>query len=422
MLKKERIHNPKVLFIYICAMIGVLGMEAGGLQYNLLLIAEELGLSATQMGSLASMQQVAFILIPYLFGGIGDKYGKKLVMILFGFSFALGCLSMILSTGFFLVAAGIFFMGAGYAMCESTGTSILSDTYKEEASRYINWSQSVFSTGALLSPLLSQWMVDMIGLNWRVFFSVLMIAYIFLSMWAIRLKFPADGKRKGIVQEEKTWEEVQKKFSNENSVKECGNNHVEEQLQEDSCSKKDQTKSEVRMKMILLSVAIAFYASMENGIAYFIGTHVSRTLGTDALNSIAISTFWLLMIPARYLAGVVKITPRKMMNACYLLSALSLVLLVIAKNAPFLLIGYACAGFFFGPVWPLIMAEAGNLEPENSAKISGKMIGYCGMGGMISPIIFGFCADNFNLTVSMIFMVVLTTIGWIVASVYDRRC
>ena len=34
----------KIIFIYICLLIGILGMEAGGLQYNLLLIAEELGL------------------------------------------------------------------------------------------------------------------------------------------------------------------------------------------------------------------------------------------------------------------------------------------------------------------------------------------------------------------------------------------
>ena len=73
MKKKNKVHNPKILFIYICAMIGILGMEAGGLQYNLLLIAEELGLSATQMGSMASIQHIAFIVIPLLFGGIGDK-------------------------------------------------------------------------------------------------------------------------------------------------------------------------------------------------------------------------------------------------------------------------------------------------------------------------------------------------------------
>ena len=153
-------------------------MEAGGLQYNLLLIAEELGLSATQMGNLASAQYTAFILIPILFGGLGDCYGKKAVMVLFGISFSVGCLAVILAQGFLLMAGGIFFIGAGYSMCESTGTSLLSDMFHEDSSRYINWSQSCFSSGALLSPLLSQFLCDVAGLDWRVFFVVLTVRFL----------------------------------------------------------------------------------------------------------------------------------------------------------------------------------------------------------------------------------------------------
>lgn len=394
MKKKNKVHNPKILFIYICAMIGILGMEAGGLQYNLLLIAEELGLSATQMGSMASIQHIAFIVIPLLFGGIGDKYGKKIIMILFGFSFALGCLAVILSNGFFLVAAGVFFMGAGYAMCESTGTSILSDMYHEESSKYINWSQSVFSIGALVSPLLSQWLVDIMGLNWRIFFAVLMIGYVFLSMWALALKFPPLPKQ---IEE---YKETPKEKKNGAS----------------------QLSKDTKIKMGILSAAIAVYAGMESGIAYFIGTHVSSVLGTEAYNSITLSLFWLLMIPSRYIAGVVKTLPRKMLKFCYIASALSIGAVIFMTNSIGLMIAYACAGFFFGPIWPLIMGEAGNLDPANSAKISGRMTGFCGLGGVISPTAFGFFADHFNLSVSLTFVMTITLAGWILSLVYNKLC
>ncbi len=387
-MKKERI-----LFIYICAMIGILGMEAGGLQYNLLLIAEELGLSTTQMGNMVSIQQIAFIIIPLLFGGIGDRCGKKIIMILFGFSFALGCLSLILSTGFLLVAAGIFFMGAGYAMCESTGTSILSDIYQEQASRYINWSQSIFSIGALISPLLSQWFVDGLGLNWRIFFGVLMTAYIFLSMWAITLKFPHVSKH--------------------------AEHEEKEEISEQNLSQQEKTLN--RKKLMLLSFAIAMYAGMENGIAYFIGTHVSHVLGTEAFNSVILSAFWLLMIPARYLAGVIKMSPKKMLRLCYFISAVSIIAVIFMKNTVGLMIGYACAGFFFGPIWPFVMSEAGSVEPEHSAKISGRMIGFCGLGGAVSPTVFGFLADSFNLNVSLAFVAGISLIGWGLSSIYSKK-
>lgn len=58
---------------------GIIEMESGGLQFNLLMISEEFGLTTTQMGNLVSIQYLAFILIPLIFGGFGDKYGKRLL-------------------------------------------------------------------------------------------------------------------------------------------------------------------------------------------------------------------------------------------------------------------------------------------------------------------------------------------------------
>ena len=94
-----------IIFIYICLLIGILGMEAGGLQYNLLLIGEELGLSTTQMGNLVSAKYLAFIAVPLALGGFADKYGKKIILVLFGLCFSLGSLAIIMSSGFLLVLA-----------------------------------------------------------------------------------------------------------------------------------------------------------------------------------------------------------------------------------------------------------------------------------------------------------------------------
>ena len=83
-------------------------MESGGLQFNLLMISEEFGLTTTQMGNLVSVQYLAFILIPLIFGGFGDKYGKKIIIFLFALCFSTGCLAFLLSSGFLLALAGSF--------------------------------------------------------------------------------------------------------------------------------------------------------------------------------------------------------------------------------------------------------------------------------------------------------------------------
>ena len=99
--------------------------------------------------------------------------------------------AFLLSSGFLLALAGSFLVGAGYSMCESAGTAVLSDVYKEEAASYINWSQSCFSAGALISPMVCQFANDKLGLGWRTFFSALLVIYVVLALVALKMKFPA---------------------------------------------------------------------------------------------------------------------------------------------------------------------------------------------------------------------------------------
>ena len=383
-----------IIFVYICLLIGILGMEAGGLQYNLLLIGEELGLSTTQMGNLVSAKYLAFIAVPLALGGFADKYGKKIILVLFGLCFSLGALAIIVSSGFLLVLAGVFLMGAGYAMCESVGTAALADMYGEDASRYINWSQSCFSIGALLSPVMGQFMGDVMGLNWRVFYHILMISYVLLALWATRMTFPKPPKAE--------------------------DESVQEGITEGNAKIKSQMDISTKKKVICLAAAMTLYAGMESGIAYFIGTHMTHVLGTESYNSLGLSLFWLLMIPSRYLVGIVKRAPRKMLMTSYIGSIAFILLVVLMTSRNALLIGYALMGFCFAPIWPLIMGEAGNLDPANSSRIAGTMTACCGLGGMVSPTVFGILADNFSLTASLLFVLAITVLGFLMSFVYNK--
>lgn len=377
-----------IIFVYICLLIGILGMEAGGLQYNLLLIGEELGLSTTQMGNLVSAKYLAFITIPVALGGFADKYGKKIILVLFGLCFSLGALAIVLSSEFLLVMAGVFLMGAGYAMCESVGTAALADMYGEDASRYINWSQSCFSIGALLSPVMGQFMGDVMGLNWRVFYHILMISYALLALWATRMTFPNPPKQETV--------------SIEGNVK------------------KEHMPAAIKKRVVYLAVAMTLYAGMESGIAYFIGTHMTHVLGTESYNSLGLSLFWLLMIPSRYLVGIIRKSPKKMLLLCYLGSAAFILLVIIMTSRNALLVGYALMGFCFAPIWPLVMGEAGNLDPANSSRIAGTMTACCGLGGMVAPTVFGVLADNLSLTASLLFVFAITIAGFVMVFVYNK--
>ena len=380
--------SRQMLFIYICLLLAVLGMEAGGLQYHLLLIGREMGINATRMGNLVSVQYLAFILIPLLFGGMGDHYGKKKILIGFGLCFSCGCLVLVAAGGFVLSLFGVFMIGAGYSICESTGTSLLSDVFGQNASRYINWSQSCFSVGALVSPLLGQWMCVSLGLNWRFFFLLLMIIYVLLAGYAAFLAFPA------ALYVEKIPEKSQQ------SVKQA---------------------KKIWHLVILLTIGIMSYAGMENGIAYFMGTQVSEVLLTEKYNSLILSVFWIAMIPSRYIVGVIRNKEKLLLKLSYFGGAVCLALLFAARSLPQLILVYGAMGFFFAPIWPLIMSEAGHLDQQNSGRISGIMVAGCGIGGAVAPTVFGLLADHVGLHASVGFVLAITVIGFVMALSYDRQ-
>ena len=175
-----------------------------------------------------------------------------------------------------------------------------------------------------------------------------------------------------------------------------------------------------KKKVIYLAVAMTLYAGMESGIAYFIGTHMTHVLGTESYNSLGLSLFWLLMIPSRYLVGIVKRSPRKMLILSYIGSAAFILMVVLMTSRNALLLGYAFMGFCFAPIWPLIMGEAGNLDPANSSRIAGTMTACCGLGGMVSPTVFGVLTDNLSLTASLLFVFVITLAGFAMSFIYNK--
>ena len=126
------------------------------------------------------------------------------------------------------------------------------------------------------------------------------------------------------------------------------------------------------------------------------------------------------MIPSRYLVGVVKRSSRKMLMLSYIGSAAFILMVVLMTSRNALLIGYALMGFCFAPIWPLIMGEAGNLDPANSSRIAGTMTACCGLGGMVSPTVFGVLADNLSLTASLLFVFAITVSGFVMSFIYNK--
>ena len=102
----------------------------------------------------------------------------------------------------------------------------------------------------------------------------------------------------------------------------------------------------------------------------------------------------------------------------YLGGSACLGLLFMARSLPVLLLVYGVMGFFFTPIWTLIMSEAGHLDQQNSGRISGIMVAGCGIGGAVAPTVFGLLADRVGLHASIGFVLAITVTGLVIAFVY----
>ena len=110
-----------------------------------------------------------------------------------------------------------------------------------------------------------------------------------------------------------------------------------------------------------------------------------------------------------------------MLAISYAGSAVFIIFVIFLATRNMLLISYAMMGFFFAPIWPLVMGEAGNLDPENSSRIAGVMTAFCGLGGMAAPTIFGILADKLSLNASLFFVFGITVAGLLSIVIYNRK-
>lgn len=106
----------------ICFVGFLLGIETGGLQFVLLKIAREFGLSQMSMGSLMSVQFIAVTAAPLLVGALSDRIGKKIVIIVGCLIFALSAALCICAETVVLLQIGICGIGVAFGSLEATIT------------------------------------------------------------------------------------------------------------------------------------------------------------------------------------------------------------------------------------------------------------------------------------------------------------
>lgn len=338
-----------------------LGFEGGGFQLVLLQVAEEFHLNHTLMGFLVAAQFIAIMLSPLIFGPIADRVGKKRVLLFAMPIFIVGCFFAASAWSAATFIIGVFIIGSGLGVCECLVSANMTDNFPEQANRYMNMTQCTYSLGAVVSPILTNFLMEQFAMNWRSAFILAGAGYVILLplmalAHSVSVKTPEKAKVSGsLLQLSK-----QKFF-------------------------------------VALFLCIFLYVGIETGIAYFSDSLFTVAIMRPELGAYAISTFWLVMSGSRLLFSFIKISERKAILSGYGLSVLAGILMLTVHNAAVTFIGVAIIGFAFGPIWPMIMALGTKSFPDITGLVSSLLMAAGGLGGALLPVLMGACSDTLGL-------------------------
>lgn len=348
--------SKKLIVFTAYATFGILGIYFTTFQYTILNITRFFLPDITMMGVLISVQGLGMCISPLILGALSEKVGKRKVVLISYLLIIAGTLAAGTTSYLAFFIAAVFLTGAGFSVMEATLCSVLADEFPKIAVRHLNFSQVVFSLGALAGPVIAEILINS-GVFFKDLYSFCAVAFMLMGVAFFFTKQENDTVRK------------------EKSA---------------APSIISLLKSKV---FLLLMVCIFIYVGMESTVANFSGSYFELILEAPELSAAALSLFWGAMIPSRFLAGILKIDTKKIfiISGCIVFAAVIGAILLPWNTVKIVM--FAMCGFGCGPLWPLLMNKAAKKSAGSSSLAMNVMMMSGSTGGMLFPLFSGMLAN-----------------------------
>jgi fucose permease len=151
-----------------------------------------------------------------------------------------------------------------------------------------------------------------------------------------------------------------------------------------------------------LAIAIGCYVASEVGISNWLVRFLSAAPLATATASL--SLFWAGLTLGRLLSSLVadRLHPVAFAATTVGLAAIALIAAVLVPVLPLAIALFTLGGFFFGPVFPMIMVVGGTLYPHRLAAVSGGLTTAAVAGSVLYPPVMGLLSERVGLGAGMI--------------------
>lgn len=315
-------------------------------------------------------------------GLLTERIGRRVVLTTGVMLMVIGLasLAVVPSWGLFLLAAVP--LGLGFGSIDGGMNGLVLDLYPEGRGRALNLLHLSFSLGALASPLFVGRLVDA-GASWQSVMLGSAVAAVPLAVLFAVLRLPSG------------------RHAHSPGV--------------------SAVRTGLALPLVLLAVAIACYVGSEIGVSNWLVRYLesaSLTLATSAL-----ALFWGCLALGRLVSARLgdRFDHAWFAAVSALAAAAALVAAVAVPSLPASIVLFGVVGFAFGPVYPLIVAVAGDRYPARSAAVSGFLSGTAVIGAIIYPPLMGFVSVGAGLGAAMLGAAVLVFACGLVLVAVARR-
>ncbi|HYU49632.1 MAG TPA: MFS transporter [Candidatus Limnocylindria bacterium] len=308
------------------------------------------------------------------FGGglLTERLGRRAVLMTAGLLLGLGLIGQALSPNWLLfLAVGV---PAGWAAGAIDGgiNGLFLALYPRSRGGALNLLHLFFALGALTSPFLVGQLVSA-GLSWQAVMIATGAVAVGLGLLLARTEMPSGQIR-------------QAPIGGQSIVGPPG----------------AESRPGAAWPFAALAIAIGCYVASEVGVSNWLVRFLS--VAPLATATAGLSLFWGGLTLGRLLSSLVadRLNPVAFAAASVGLASVALVAAVLVPALPVSIGLFAVCGFFFGPVYPMIMVVGGTLYPHRLAAVSGGLGSAAVAGSVLYPPVMGLLSDRVGLGAGMI--------------------
>jgi fucose permease len=331
------------------------------------------------------------------FGGglLTERFGRRVVLAISGMLMGLGL------AGQALAPAWIVFLAAGVPIGWAAGAidgginGLFLAMYPRSRGGALNMLHLFFALGALTSPFLVGQLVSA-GLTWQSVMLGTGAVALVLGLLLARTEMPS-----GRI------------------------SHVASIVGQSVAGRRGgESRPGAAWPFAALAIAIGCYVASEVGVSNWLVRFLSAVPLATA--TAGLSLFWGGLTLGRLLSSLIadRLHPVAFAAITVGLASVALVAAVVVPAIPVSIALFGVCGFFFGPVYPMIMVVGGTLYPHRLAAVSGGLGAAAVAGGVIYPPIMGLLSDQVGLGAGMIgagALAAASALALVVASVAARR-